>query len=61
MVFAINENIIYSIAIINPLQVFRIAAMSMFDPNLAVIGPAAYLYLIVLAKLVLCYIQLFIL
>lgn len=42
---AINENIIYSIAIINPLQVFRIAAMSMFDPNLAVIGPAAYFIL----------------
>lgn len=27
------------------MQVFRIAAISLFDPNLAVIGPAAYFIL----------------
>jgi ABC-2 type transport system permease protein len=33
---------IFTIALINPLQVFRIGAISLFDPELAVIGPAAY-------------------
>lgn len=42
---SINENIIYSISLANPMQVFRIAAISLFDPNLAVIGPAAYFIL----------------
>ena len=41
----INENIIYTIALLNPLQVFRIAAISIFDTNLAVIGAAAYFIL----------------
>ncbi|MCK9257450.1 MAG: ABC transporter permease [Sulfurospirillaceae bacterium] len=36
---------IYSIALANPLQVFRIGAISLFDPQLAVIGPAAYFIL----------------
>ncbi|NLN00130.1 MAG: ABC transporter permease subunit [Campylobacteraceae bacterium] len=36
---------IYSIALANPLQVFRIGAISVFDPQLAVIGPAAYFIL----------------
>ena len=42
---SINESIIYSISLANPMQVFRIAAISLFDPNLAVIGPAAYFIL----------------
>jgi ABC-2 type transport system permease protein len=31
-----------TIALLNPLQVFRTAALSMFDPQLVVLGPAAY-------------------
>lgn len=34
-----------SIALINPLQVFRTAALAMFDPQLIVLGPSAYVIL----------------
>jgi ABC-2 type transport system permease protein len=37
-----NPEFVFSIALINPLQVFRIGAISLFDPELAVIGPSAY-------------------
>lgn len=40
-----NPETIFSIALINPLQVFRVGAISLFDPELAVIGPAAYFVL----------------
>lgn len=33
------------IALINPLQVFRTAALAMFDPQLIVLGPSAYVIL----------------
>lgn len=39
---SINEYLIYTFAILNPIQTFRVASMSLFDPNLSVIGPAAY-------------------
>ena len=39
---SVHESVIYTIAILNPLEVFRIAAICLFEPNLAVIGPAAY-------------------
>ncbi|WP_211437297.1 ABC transporter permease subunit [Campylobacter sp. RM16191] len=42
---AIRETTIYAIALLNPIELFRIAAISLFDPNLAVIGPAAYFIL----------------
>lgn len=34
-----------AIALINPLQVFRTAALSLFDPQLIVLGPSAFLIL----------------
>ncbi len=34
-----------AIALVNPLQVFRTAALSLFDPQLIVLGPSAYLIL----------------
>ncbi len=40
-----NPELIYSIALINPLQVFRIGAITLFDPELSVIGPASYFIL----------------
>ncbi len=40
-----NAELIFSIALSNPLQVFRLGAISLFDPELAVIGPSAYFIL----------------
>lgn len=37
-----NPELVFSIALSNPLQVFRLGAISLFDPELAVIGPSAY-------------------
>jgi len=37
-----NEELIISIAFINPLEIFRIAAISLFDPELTVLGPVAF-------------------
>lgn len=36
---------VISIALINPLQVFRTAAMLLFDPQLVLLGPAAFVIL----------------
>lgn len=40
-----NPDLIYAIALSNPLQVFRIGAIALFDPDLSVIGPASYFIL----------------
>jgi len=37
-----NEELIIVIAFINPLELFRIAAISLFDPELTVLGPVSY-------------------
>ena len=34
-----------TLALANPLQVFRTAALAMFDPQLIVLGPSAYVIL----------------
>ncbi len=41
----IDPEIAVSLALLNPLQVFRTAALAMFDPQLVVLGPAAYVIL----------------
>ncbi|MBO5658436.1 MAG: ABC transporter permease subunit [Duodenibacillus sp.] len=41
----VPEEVIYAIALVNPIQVFKMAAVSLFDPVLSVIGPAAYFIL----------------
>lgn len=41
----ISAELAIGIALANPLQVFRTAALSLFDPQLIVLGPAAYLIL----------------
>lgn len=38
----IAEEVIFSVALLNPIQVFRVGAIALFDPVLSVIGPAAY-------------------
>lgn len=38
----VDEQLIIFFALANPLETFRIGAISLFDPELTVIGPAAY-------------------
>ncbi len=38
----LDDNIIVTLAMLNPIEVFRIGAISLFDPELTVIGPVAY-------------------
>jgi ABC-2 type transport system permease protein len=37
-----NEELIIAIALLNPMEIFRVAAISLFDPSLTVMGPVAY-------------------
>ncbi len=39
------ETVVYMAALLNPVQVFRIGAISLFDPVLSVIGPASFFIL----------------
>jgi len=41
----IDPEIAVTLALVNPLQVFRTAALAMFDPQLIVLGPSAYVIL----------------
>lgn len=38
----VDEGIIITIALLNPMEIFRVAAISLFDPELTVMGPVAY-------------------
>ncbi len=38
----ISDEAIITVAMLNPIEVFRIGAVSLFDPELTVIGPVAY-------------------
>ena len=38
----VSDGVIITIAMLNPLEAFRIGAISLFDPELTVIGPVAY-------------------
>ncbi|MDH3354101.1 MAG: ABC transporter permease [Chromatiales bacterium] len=42
---SLNPDLIVAMALVNPLQVFRTAAMLLFDPQLVLLGPSAYLIL----------------
>ncbi len=37
-----SEGLIIAIALLNPMEVFRVAAISLFDPELTVMGPVAF-------------------
>ena len=37
-----SEELIIAIALINPMEIFRVAAISLFDPELTVMGPVAF-------------------
>jgi len=38
----VGDGVIVTIAMLNPVEVFRIGAITLFDPELTVIGPVAY-------------------
>jgi len=38
----INTELIVTIAMVNPMEIFRVAAISLFDPQLTVMGPVAF-------------------
>ena len=40
-----NDEFIISLALLNPMEVFRVGAISLFDPELTVMGPVAYFLL----------------
>ncbi len=40
-----DDNFIITIALLNPMEVFRVGAISLFDPELTVMGPVAYFLL----------------
>jgi ABC-2 type transport system permease protein len=37
-----NEELIITIALLNPMEIFRVGAISLFDPELTVMGPVAF-------------------
>jgi ABC-2 type transport system permease protein len=37
-----EESMIIAIALLNPMEIFRVAAISLFDPELTVMGPVAF-------------------
>ncbi len=41
----VSPDLVVGIALLNPLQVFRTAAMILFDPQLVLLGPSAYVIL----------------
>jgi ABC-2 type transport system permease protein len=52
----VEDGVIVAIAMLNPIEVFRIGAITLFDPELTVIGPVAYYLLDTLgAKLLIAY------
>jgi len=38
----INTELIIGIAMVNSMEIFRVAAISLFDPELTVMGPVAF-------------------
>lgn len=38
----LSEELIIALSLINPMEIFRVAAISLFDPQLTVIGPVAF-------------------
>jgi len=52
----VGDGVVITIAMLNPIEVFRIGAITLFDPELTVIGPVAYYLLDTLgSKLLIAY------
>lgn len=37
-----DDGLIIAISLLNPMEIFRVAAISLFDPELTVMGPIAF-------------------
>ncbi len=46
----VDDKIVLTLAMLNPIEVFRIGAITLFDPELTVIGPVAYYLLDTLGR-----------
>lgn len=53
----INTELIIGIAMINPMEVFRVSAISLFDPELTVMGPVAFYILDMMSQKVFVFIS----
>ncbi len=53
----INAELIIGIAMINPMEIFRVAAISLFDPQLTVMGPVAFYILDMMSQKVFVFIS----
>jgi ABC-2 type transport system permease protein len=53
----INAELIIGIAMINPMEIFRVAAISLFDPELTVLGPVAFYILDMMSQKVFVFIS----
>jgi len=49
----VSDEVVITLAMLNPIEVFRIGAISLFDPELTVIGPVAYYLLDTLGSTIL--------
>ena len=52
-----NAELIIGIAMINPMEIFRVAAISLFDPELTVMGPVAFYILDMMSQKVFVFIS----
>ncbi|SFV61323.1 Nitrous oxide reductase maturation transmembrane protein NosY [hydrothermal vent metagenome] len=46
----LNTGLIISIAMVNPMEIFRVSAISLFDPQLTVMGPVAFYILDIMSQ-----------
>ena len=53
----VNAELIIAIALINPMEIFRVAAISLFDPELTVMGPVAFYILDMMSQKVFVFIS----
>ena len=53
----VNAELIIAIAMINPMEIFRVAAISLFDPELTVMGPVAFYILDMMSQKVFVFIS----
>lgn len=53
----INAELIIAIAMINPMEIFRVSAISLFDPELTVLGPVAFYILDMMSQKVFVFIS----
>jgi len=53
----VSTGLIISIAMVNPMEIFRVSAISLFDPELTVMGPVAFYILDTMSQKVLIFVS----